>query len=681
MPTRQIDLPDGTNARAGTIDSAPIDETSTSAGNTKPWRSYTLAGCLYLLVSLFVWSNVWRSHPTSATTCGCGDPSMFTWYLAWPAFAIRHGLNPFYSTHMGFPQGTNLLANTSDVAIGVVLAPVTWLFGPIASLNVALTLSPVLSAFAMFLLLRRWVSWAPAAFVGGLFYGFSPFVLVSLSSAWLDLGMLAIPPLVIICLDELLFTQRRRPMAVGVVLGLLLTIQFFIGSEVLLITVMMSAIGVGLVVAYAAVHDPATLRNRFRFAASGIGAAVVVTFVLLFLPVQFAITGPAHLSSPVWGGGVFGSFRDLKTSLRDFAFPWSASDESFLATIRHQIGGYQGPDVSYQYFGLGMVLVLGLGLIAWRRDRRLWFFGTMTVCSIVLTLGSSHVVLLPWQVVANLPIFDDLEPYRFVFVTYLAAAVMLAVIMQHSYCWINRNGAVDKAPTPGRSTRVRTWAPWSGAAVALIVACIALVPPAADLAKTIPITIEPVAIPPWFRTVAPHLSASQVVLIFPSTFGSSDTASTWQAETGLNYSMVNLSGPGALAPRLGHDAVAATVIGNASEPIPTKSAVSTQTIIALRNALRDWKVTMVVIPDQPSSLPVYYKVPSETYAAALMTAATGQAPTYQAHAWVWSDIRRRVPTTPPTGDRFSTCTDGRPTRGTTVVNDEASCLLAPSVGQ
>jgi hypothetical protein len=215
--------------------------------------------------------------------------------------------------------------------------------------------------------------------------------------------------------------------------------------------------------------------------------------------------------------------------------------------------------------------------------------------------------------------------------------------------------------------------------VALVVACIALGPPAIDLAKTIPITIEPVVIPPWFRTVAPHLTASQVVLIFPSTFGSPDTASTWQAVTGLNYSIVNLSGPGALAPRGGKDAVAATVIGDASEPFPITSVVSTQTIIALRKALRDWKVTMVVIPDQPSNLPGYYKVPSETYAAALMTAATGRAPTYQAHAWVWSDVRHPVPTPPPTGDRFSTCTNGRPSVGTAVVNDEASCLLAPTV--
>ena len=65
----------------------------------------------------------------------------------------------------------NLLANTGVLGIGVPLAPVTWVFGPIATLNVALTVAPVLSALGMFVLLRRWVHWVPAAFVGGLLYG------------------------------------------------------------------------------------------------------------------------------------------------------------------------------------------------------------------------------------------------------------------------------------------------------------------------------------------------------------------------------------------------------------------------------------------------------------------------------------------------------------------------------
>ena len=61
----------------------------------------------------------------------------------------------------------------------------TWIWGPVASLNVASTITPALTAFTAFVVIRRWVSWTPAAFVGGLLYGFSPFILSSLEFAHL----------------------------------------------------------------------------------------------------------------------------------------------------------------------------------------------------------------------------------------------------------------------------------------------------------------------------------------------------------------------------------------------------------------------------------------------------------------------------------------------------------------
>ena len=200
------------------------------------WRSLVAGGIGYLALSVGLWWNVWSTHPTSVTTCGCGDTSLFTWFLEWPAYAMSHGTNPLYSTHLFHPGGINLLSNTAEVGLGIVLAPVTWLFGPIATLNVALTLSPALSAFAMYVLLRRWVSWAPAAFLGGLLYGFSPFVLVSLTDAHLMLGMAAMPPLLVLFLDELFVRQRWRPWVTGLAIGAVALVQFTLGTEVLVIT-------------------------------------------------------------------------------------------------------------------------------------------------------------------------------------------------------------------------------------------------------------------------------------------------------------------------------------------------------------------------------------------------------------------------------------------------------------
>ena len=108
------------------------------------------AFAFYLVVAIALWWHAWSGHPTTATTCGCGDSALFLWFLEWPAYALAHGHNPFFSTALFHPGGINLLANTSVLAIGIPLAPVTWLFGPVATLNVASTLGPALSALAMF---------------------------------------------------------------------------------------------------------------------------------------------------------------------------------------------------------------------------------------------------------------------------------------------------------------------------------------------------------------------------------------------------------------------------------------------------------------------------------------------------------------------------------------------------
>ncbi|MGD0393663.1 MAG: hypothetical protein ABSC41_13580, partial [Acidimicrobiales bacterium] len=307
-------------------------------GSSAPhrWRALLLAGLGYLILSVFVWSNVWTSHPTSTTTCGCGDTSLFTWFIAWPAYAITHGLDPIYSTAMHYPVGVNLLANTSVLAIGGPLAPITWVFGPIASLNVALTLAPVLSSLAMFVLLRRWVTWLPAAFIGGLFYGFSPFILAGLTDAHLMLGLAVVPPLFIACLDELLIRQRRRPVAVGVALGLLVTLQFFIGTEVLAIMVIVGCIGVALLVVYAAWRHPDTLRSRARPALVGLGAGVTTAVVLLAIPTWIALAGPTHFADGlIWPYGKYDVLRNRPTELRYYFQPWPTSYTRPLRLLAH----------------------------------------------------------------------------------------------------------------------------------------------------------------------------------------------------------------------------------------------------------------------------------------------------------------------------------------------------------
>ncbi len=673
----------GASSTAAIGGEAPQPRESNSGSATRRWwPAYLVAGGGYLLLSLFAWSNAWTSHPTSVTTCGCGDSSLFTWYLEWPAYAMAHGLNPFFSTAMNYPTGVNLLTNTSELAFGVVLAPVTWLVGPVATLNVALTLSPVLSALAMFALLRRWVAWTPAAFIGGLFYGFSSFVIASLADAHLMLGMVAVPPLVVACLDELLIRQRHSPVRIGILLGLLVTLQFFIGTEVLLMMAIMGVVGIAFVAAYAAHRYPEVLRAHTRRAWTGLLAGGVTAGVLLAYPAWFAIAGPAHLSGAIWPGQILQQGETLK----DYLVPnQHMVGPAVSYSADHLIGGYQGFLLSYQYFGVGVLAVVVVGCLVWRRDRRLWLFGALTLSSVVLSLGSNRAVFLPWEVVANLPLFENVVPYRFVLFAYLGVAVMLGLIVDHSYVAVNRRSESARAgrqrgPEGGGRSRSSQW---PGAVAGIVVAAIALVPPALYIAQALPYTTPPIALPTWFRTVAPHLPPHQVLLIFPTPFTAYDNPMTWQAVNRMHYSMAEQGGPAGSLSRAGKETAGAVALANASTSFlqgpSLRSATSAGDLESVRKALSDWGVTMVVLPDQPD-LPTYDQIPSVTYAAALITAATGKLPIHLADAWVWSGVGGTSPTAVPTSVRFSMCTQGAASRGVSGVEAATRCVLEAPTG-
>jgi hypothetical protein len=656
-------------------------DTETDHSPAHRWKGLFLAGGAYLALSVFLWSNAWLSHPTSTTICGCGDNAGAIWVMEWPAYAISHGLDPFFSTVMGYPGGINLLANASVLVLGVLLAPVTWLFGPVATLNVVLTLSPALSAFGMFVLLRRWVTWTPAAFIGGLFYGFSAFILVETTAAAINLSLAVVPPLFVACLDELLIRQRHGPVRAGVLLGLLVTLQFFIGTEVLLIMASMGAVGVALVVLYAAHRCPNVLRDHARHAVTGLSVGAATAVVLLAYPAWFALAGPAHLEGIVWPGNFYSALRTQSTVLRDVMLPRPATTGIYPNAALHLGFSYQGPLLSSQYIGIGALVVLIAGLIVWRRDRRLWLFGAMALISLALSLGSNKDLFLPWEIVTKLPVFKNIIPYRCILITFLAIAVMLGLIVEHTYLAVNRRRALAKEASTGRPAR-GIWPRlprWAGAAAGVIVAAIALVSPAAYLAQTIPFTTRPVVLPKWFRTVAPHLPGHQVLLTFtqPSIWENNPMA--WQAVDRMRYSTVNESGPAGLLERAGAERKGATVIAAASSSLDDGSSsqvlLSTNDIVAVRDALHEWGVTTVVIPDQPG-LASYDQISSVTLVAALMTAAIGQRPIHQADAWVWTGVDRTRPLTVPTGARLQECTNGAAVRGVTAVDAVTACVLA-----
>jgi hypothetical protein len=626
------------------------------------WRTLVLGAGAYLVLAVGLWWNVWSTHPTSTTTCGCGDTSLFTWFLEWPAYALAHGLDPLYSTHLFHPTGINLLSNTAVVGIGIVLAPVTWAFGPVATVNVAVTLSPFLSALAMYVLLRRWVAWSPAAWVGGLLYGFSPFVIVSLTDAHLMLGMAPVPPLLVLCLDELLVRQRWRPWVTGLAIGALLLAQALVGTEILVLMLLAAAFGTVLVVAWGLLH-PAVVAARAPYALRAGGAAVVSTAVLLAFPVWFALAGPAHLSGGVWGPGVHLGLGG--NSLRLFVHPMVPSARA--TELTHLYGGYQAPTLSGQYLGWGLVGVLAVGLVVWHRDLKLWLFAAVGTGAVFLSLGLSGHGWTAWRLVYRAPLMENVIPSRFALVVYLCAGVLLGLVCDHTYRTV---GAVGT----GRTAAGDVWARVAGGAAAVLVAAIALVPLISYFADGLPLTTTPVRVPQWFATVAPRLPADQVLLVFPFAFRQSNM--TWQAVDHMGYAMIGGGGPDSIPARAGRERAGEQYLADISLS-EASQAILPGAVATVRGALDGWGVTGVVLPD-PRRLPVYEQVHLTRSIVVLMTAAIGAAPRYVAGAWVWTGVDRAGPPAEPGAARLVDCATG-PQDGTVAsVQASAACVLAPT---
>jgi dolichyl-phosphate beta-glucosyltransferase len=569
------------------------------------------AGLIYLALGFILWVNAWADGATTHTLCGCGDPALFLWFFQWPATALAHGQNPFFSTALFHPGGINLLAQTSVTGLSLPLVPVTWIWGPVASLNVASSLAPALTAFFAFVAIRRWVPWTPAAFVGGLLYGFSPFVLTSLAFGHLMTAALMLLPLILAVLDEMLIRQRHSWLWSGVALGVLVFGQFFLSSELLALCAVLVVICLVVLVATTLVLQPAELRRLAPHAVKALGVGSVVGGVLLAWPAWFALAGPAHLSGLVWKDlPILGGYR--ASNFVSSSLP-TRGDDLYLA-----LGGYEGtPLGSSTYLGWTLIAVLCAGAAAFWRDKKMWFFSFLLALCIVLSIGPQKGEWVPARLFFNVPVLENIIEQRYMAVGFLAAAVLLALILFHVH------------------ERLPGWRGWLGS---LAVAALALVPMANVFAPTLPFAMRPVILPRWYATVAPQLPPGRVLLSYPAPFSGIQVAMSWQAVNRMHYSQAGGGGPqgqdfraGSAAPGFRVLTLLAFGIG-----VPQPTGTPTQ-YAAVRHALEAWRVTTVVIATN-SGAPGLQQGRDPTYAAAFMTGALGRLPTVQAGAWVWNDV-------------------------------------------
>ena len=512
--TRAVQTQDAPGAPAAQEPARPLSDR----------RTLTLAAVYYLLAALAVTLWVWRD-PASRTVAGNpNDADQIAWFFRYDATAIMHAHLPaLVTTAMNAPQGVNAMWNTFMMLPGVLLAPVTWLFGPQSALTVFMTAGFAGSATAMFAVLRRWDVSVTAAAPGGAVYGFSPALLHSAIGHY-DLLFAVLPPL-ILDVGLRLATGRTSAVRGGVWLGLLVTAQVFITEEILLATAMAGVI----IVAVLAASRPRAVPDKIKTVTAGLGVAACVTAVIAGYPLWVQFFGPLCQHGSPFTPDFF------KNDLSSFVVPSSYllfhTSASAAAALR-----YQGHLPEYLgYLGWPLIVVLLLATIAgWRR---LPIRAAAVACALlgVFSLGGTllfgghehHAIKLPWYWLEGLPVFNAALPDRFSIVAAGAGAALLAFAVDAA-CPAFAAFAARRLP--------RFAAGWRPAAVVMSCAVLAILPIVPKPLPADAVTPLPTG---WSAAFAAlRLPASAGVLVVPIPMSTFTEPLRWQADTGEPGSLV-----------------------------------------------------------------------------------------------------------------------------------------------
>ena len=600
------------------VASAPISVIPAAEPETEPdrrprfWRSLTwrdgLAILSFVVVSLFVTAPLWlnldhelRDDPQ--------DQSFFEWMLAHGARVVTDGVYPFFSDRMNYPDGVNMMANTSVLAVSLPMTPITLMFGPHVSFNVFLTLALAITGISWYLVLSRvFVASRLAAWVGALFCTFAPSMISHAGGHPNIVSQFLVPLIIWRCLA---LRTPGRALRNGLILAGLLVWQAFINLEILFMT----AVGLGIFCAVQAIHRRRSHRGETLAFLRGLGVTAAVTLAALAYPLAVQFFGPQ-------------SYHGLPEFVRNFG----ADLGSFTAYASRSVAGdsviagrlAQNPAEENAFFGWGMV-ILFLGLVVWMRRQVTvltmagvaLLFAAMSLGPRIFLNGINTGIPGPWALLHSVPVLNSAVPTRWAMAIAPVVGIILALGCQR---------AIDLVRTqPSTRGPVR---------VAMITAvAMALVPLAPTPLQTVPMAPVPefVTSGQWKQ----YVDENHTVVTLPLPDSSYPDPLRWTAYTGQD---MRIAGAYALLPnqnpldptdrtalfsppwRPTSGLMASIRQGN---PIPEITDTRREMTLA---DLRYWKAGAVVLTPQARDVEMLRA----------MTDLLGFEPTWTGGAWVWN---------------------------------------------
>ena len=214
----EIDLPPLAGTAAGQAWAPAQAPARPSAGLRR-----ALAGQLALL-TCYLAAGVAATWPRATYLAGSlpatRDVGGYVWGFWWLARQVTHLGNPWATGYLAAPVGTQFGYHTLMPLPGLLMTPVTLIFGPSASYNLVSIVCPGLLCYAMYRAARLWLPAGIGPIAAGALFG------LSYSLAWrswyevnLALGALFLPMALTAALRLRRAPSQRRAIVLGLVLG------------------------------------------------------------------------------------------------------------------------------------------------------------------------------------------------------------------------------------------------------------------------------------------------------------------------------------------------------------------------------------------------------------------------------------------------------------------------------
>src|SRR5690606_30922692 len=125
-------------------------------------------------LAAWIGHRLWPDPATRALAHNVGDQTLIEWFLA-HGVLFWTGEFDLLTVRLNSPDGVNLMSNASHILHGILMAPVTVLFGASVSFALLVPLNLAATASGWYLLFARGLRRDRlAAMVGGLVTGFAP---------------------------------------------------------------------------------------------------------------------------------------------------------------------------------------------------------------------------------------------------------------------------------------------------------------------------------------------------------------------------------------------------------------------------------------------------------------------------------------------------------------------------